>query len=391
MRTVFFNVLGSGHVNPTLPIVKALAGRGDEVTYFSYPQRRAELEANGAVFHNYGDDDFTVARYHPKGFFPTQVVPAAAGLMPYLLQEVKRLAPDLIVSDSMAPWGVAVAKVLGIPAIGSISTFAFGRETVRRLGASSGLVVDEVNVQAMETLRREYDVDIRTEDLGGYYAPVNLVYTCSSFNPPVDDRPERMEFVGPMIARAEASSDASLEEFARSGKKRLYVSMGTVVGKMFNLGPDFYRPFFEAFGDREDHRVIVSVTDGIAPESLVAPANFSIRRWVPQLELLPHVDAFVTHGGMNSANEAMYNGVPVVALPFFGDQPIVAGQVAAHGAGIVLDPHALDAKSLLVAVERLVTEPSFREAAGKISADMKRTGGVVRALEVIDEVVRAGA
>ncbi|GMH23273.1 hypothetical protein Nepgr_025116 [Nepenthes gracilis] len=44
--------------------------------------------------------------------------------------------------------------------------------------------------------------------------------------------------------------------------------------------------------------------------------------WAPQLALLAHpsVAAFVTHGGWNSILESIVSGVPMICLPFFGDQ-----------------------------------------------------------------------
>src|SRR5258706_3757142 len=100
LKIAFCNVLGSGHVNPTLPIVEALTQRGDEVSYYCYPPRRAAIENVGARFRNYGSDDFNVAQHHPHGVLPTQLLPAPAALMPYLVDERTRLHPHLILSDT---------------------------------------------------------------------------------------------------------------------------------------------------------------------------------------------------------------------------------------------------------------------------------------------------
>ena len=45
--------------------------------------------------------------------------------------------------------------------------------------------------------------------------------------------------------------------------------------------------------------------------------------WLPQNDVLGHAQtrAFLSHCGANSLYEAAYHGVPIVALPFFGDQP----------------------------------------------------------------------
>ena len=64
------------------------------------------------------------------------------------------------------------------------------------------------------------------------------------------------------------------------------------------------------------------------PETLGnIPSNIWTYSYVPQLEVLQHTDLFITHGGMNSVNEAMYYGVPMLVMPVINDQPLNAAQV----------------------------------------------------------------
>jgi len=386
LKIAFCNVLGSGHVNPTLPLVDALTGRGDEVTYYSYPARRAVIEQVGARYRNYGSDDFRVAQYHPQGTFPTQLLPATVAVLPYLIDELTRLDPDLIVTDSMAPWGLAAGRVLNKRVLGSVPTFALSRKHVALMMQQFDVARDAVVLGAIQKLRENWDLRFDVADVGFHASDVNVVYTSRAFNPPLDDRTERFEFIGPMLGRKGARGDFPLSLFEAGGRKRLYISMGTVVGDMMKLGQEFFQSFFAAFGDRADYLVALSVGAETDPDSLEAPSNFIVRRTVPQLDLLQHVDAFLTHGGMNSMCEAMAHGVPVVCLPFFGDQFLTAEQARSLGAGLVLDPKQLDPSALLSAVERVTGEPSFRQAAAALQTGMQQTGGVPRALQVIDEL-----
>jgi UDP:flavonoid glycosyltransferase YjiC (YdhE family) len=77
---------------------------------------------------------------------------------------------------------------------------------------------------------------------------------------------------------------------------------------------------------------VVLSTGGADLDLGAPPENFVVCRFVPQLALLERTAVFVPHGGMNSANEAPYFGVPLVVVPQRGDQHMVggAGRVAAR-------------------------------------------------------------
>ncbi|XP_017781857.1 PREDICTED: UDP-glucuronosyltransferase 1-7C [Nicrophorus vespilloides] len=65
------------------------------------------------------------------------------------------------------------------------------------------------------------------------------------------------------------------------------------------------------------------------------PNNLVIRKWFPQQDILRHhkVKLFITQGGMQSLDEAMYTKTPVVVIPFFGDQFSNARKVEKIGFG----------------------------------------------------------
>ncbi|XP_050298919.1 UDP-glycosyltransferase UGT5-like isoform X1 [Anthonomus grandis grandis] len=72
------------------------------------------------------------------------------------------------------------------------------------------------------------------------------------------------------------------------------------------------------------------------------PANVLIKKWCPQADILAHpkMKLFITHGGLLSTTETIYHGVPILAIPVFGDQPTNAARAEADGYGLKF--HYLD-------------------------------------------------
>jgi UDP:flavonoid glycosyltransferase YjiC (YdhE family) len=64
---------------------------------------------------------------------------------------------------------------------------------------------------------------------------------------------------------------------------------------------------------------------------------------------------------------ALLAGVPQVVVPLFADQPSNARRIADLGAGLTAGAH--DPAEIRAAVERLLAEPAFRIAAGRVALE----------------------
>jgi UDP:flavonoid glycosyltransferase YjiC (YdhE family) len=63
---------------------------------------------------------------------------------------------------------------------------------------------------------------------------------------------------------------------------------------------------------------------------------------------------------------ALAHGLPSVLLPVGADQPHTAHVLADLGAGIVLDPLAATSGDIAAAVRRLLDDPAYALAAGRV-------------------------
>ena len=88
--------------------------------------------------------------------------------------------------------------------------------------------------------------------------------------------------------------------------------------------------------------------------------NFDINVIISELFVLtghPNVLLFVSHGGLLGTLEALYNGVPVVGIPFYGDQRINLANLEARGMGIQLQYNNVTKQSVLDALRTVLQQP----------------------------------
>ena len=73
----------------------------------------------------------------------------------------------------------------------------------------------------------------------------------------------------------------------------------------------------------------------------------------------PQIKVFVYHCGMNGVWEAVYHGVPIVAVPLFADQFDNAQRIVSRGIGVKLDITTLTSKKLADAILEVANNPRY--------------------------------
>jgi MGT family glycosyltransferase len=99
------------------------------------------------------------------------------------------------------------------------------------------------------------------------------------------------------------------------------------------------------------------------------------------MSILQKADVFITHCGMNSVNESLYYGVPMVLFPLHSEQGVVADRVAELGVGEKLKGNR--PKYLAKAVADVLGDPTYLENAQKLSENFRNAGGAIEAAGVI--------
>ena len=389
MKIVFFCIPAWGHTNPTLGVVRELIARGHEVRYCSYEPMRGAIEKAGAQFVPCDAYDAQIhfteadnARVGKDLAFSTElIVDMTLALDDAMFEEMRELAPDVIVGDSMAFWAKLIAQKLGVPFVSSTTTFAFNKESAKVMGQTpQGLfsllfALPKIN-KSLDRLRKKgYAVKNVLDIIANGSDTDTIVYTSPEFQPCAETFSDRYAFVGPILRPV-------TQPLEKAELPTVYVSLGTVD----NRHPDFYRNCLTAFADAP-YRVILSVGERTDLAALgEIPENCTVAPRVDQMAVLAASDVFVTHCGMNSVSEALYHGVPLVLFPQTPEQRGVANRVHQLGAGRFLGSDAPTA--IRAAVDAVLHDEANRVAAQKISASFRKCGGAKAAADKIEATAK---
>ena len=101
--------------------------------------------------------------------------------------------------------------------------------------------------------------------------------------------------------------------------------------------------------------------------------KFMFGTWLPQFDLLRHENSklLISHCGLNSLQESLFAGVPIIGFPIFADQPSNAGKVVRKGFVLKLELKSFSVQELAAAIDEVITNPSYKAKVEKASEIMK--------------------
>jgi MGT family glycosyltransferase len=400
-KYVFLNVPARGHVNPTLAVAQELVRRGQKVSYYLTEEFRDVVEATGAVFEPYESklkdmpampSSFSSTADGPTGRVgPRFMLEDLQYVPPQVIDRIRAEQPDAIVYDFMCVWAKTVIDELQVPAIITRATYASnehfslmehmrasmqnrpgGREMMERMKA----YMEAQGPGMANLLTSIFSAFSRVEQL-------NIIFMPREFQPAADTFDDRYLFVGPSILPRHEATDFPFDRLSLE-QPLLYISLGSI----FTNQPEFYKQCFAAFAD-QDWQVVLSIGKQTDLAALgPVPENFLLSPYVPQLEILPRTQLFVTHAGTNSVMESLYFGVPMVLIPQQPEQQLHAQRVVDMGLGVMLEKETVNATSLREAVGRVAHNPRYRERTQHMQQSMRTAGGYQRAADAIMEFTR---
>jgi UDP:flavonoid glycosyltransferase YjiC (YdhE family) len=199
--------------------------------------------------------------------------------------------------------------------------------------------------------------------------------------------PPFVHLVGPIFPKTVKPLSPSLSKWLEEGKESqgvVYIAFGTLA----TLEAWQAKALVEGLTDNR-FRVLWSLPKNQQHLLPTLPSSFRIEDFVPQQTVLSHaaVRAFVSHCGMNSINEALYWGKPILALPFFGDQHYNAARIVDLGVALKLNKQSFDSAEVRQKINHLLSNPSYTDAARQMAVILKSTGGLDKAADIVETML----
>jgi UDP:flavonoid glycosyltransferase YjiC (YdhE family) len=298
------------------------------------------------------------------------LVPLAEWMEPTVRRAISRVRPDVVITDQQALAGALVAERAGIPWATSASTSS---ELVDSLGDMPK--VRDWLTSLLTALRHRMG-DPAAEGDPRFSPRLVIAFTTAT----LAGEPGRpVLFVGPVERPPVGNGGFPLDRIDPT-RATILVTMGTA---NTDVTGNFLRECAAALRARPWAQGVFADPG----DSLREVAGDFLRvPWLPQQALLPHASAVICHAGHNTVCESLACGVPLVLAPIRDDQPIIAEQVAAVGAGIRLRFAHARAEHIGRAADQVLTEPSFAAAAGRVRDSFDTAGGAPAAADALEKL-----
>jgi MGT family glycosyltransferase len=416
MKIGFLSLPLTGHLNPMTALARKLQSRGHEVVFIGVPDIEPVVRAADLDFVPFCENEYppgsvakswdgvaqlhglNVVRYTARELTPgllkaaLEHLPgklAETGVNALVLDTVYRLL-EIVPMHLRLPY-VQIWNILHFDFSGStpLALYSWPHETSPEALARNvvGLeIVREIRGPVIPLAQSyaernglEIDWSIPAATLSKLAV---ITQTPKEFDFPIPHLPPQFHYAGPFHDN-EGREPVSFPWEKLTGKPLIYASLGTIVNGLNKV----YGTILEAVGEFPEMQVVLSVGRHFSPRDLGSiPSNTIVVRIAPQIELLKRAVLCITHAGLNTALEALAQGVPMVAIPIGYDQPGVAARIAYHGVGEFVEIGDLTARHLSRLIIKIKANPSYRDKARWFQKVLGETRGLDIAADIIERV-----
>jgi len=388
-----FALLTAGHMNPLLGLSAKLVERGHRVTFpadAGYASRVAQTGATPFLWEPVSAEG-TLGRV---AALEHQSIPdlewwrlRASILYPWFLLnsavEVSQLgatyaadAPDLILYDRLAFAGRIIGNRLNAPLIQTYPHFAYYNGLLHR---QDGVCSNPPPMLDFAKLLDDFLQAYGISDTGNLWHTEkhNLFFIPRAFQFYQESFDDRYSFVGACLNRP----------FSRSWKSRDPERPLILVSDMAGARSPYFDLFIDSLSDLDAHVVLSIGADLNAADLKALPSNFEINQHSSHLEILPHAALAICQGGMGSTLEALYHGVPVIALPLTRFHEEVAYRTAELGLGFSLPRQVVTADKIRECVAQALSDAVLKNRVKEMQPRFRAQDGAELAANTIESFI----
>ncbi|OLD53977.1 MAG: hypothetical protein AUI56_01750 [Actinobacteria bacterium 13_1_40CM_2_66_13] len=332
-----------------------------------------------------------------------QVLPAELNLGPRLASAVREAmtttggdlkAAGPMVERALAAWAKEVARPVGQAVVqlrpDAAVTSLFGVEVMKEADLSSPWAVVNSTFYVGPNPPRPVE-----EDIGSRAIPLILRYarlieaadmvlhaTDPVFDFSFDRLPARHHYVGPLgLWEPRLDTPSYLEE---PGDPWVLVSISSQLQDDLPLA----EAALAALADKPVRVVLTVGPDHEPAEVSLRPANAHVEQVVPHSAVLKRGVLLVSHAGHGSVMKALWEGKPMVLVPWGRDQPGVAARAHALGVAEVVARGDGSEVTLAAAIDRVLASSEMREAATSHATRLQTTDPPGTAATLLESLAR---
>ncbi len=366
---LFITWHGGGNVPPAIGIAQKLKEHGHSVSF--------------------AGDEIQQHRIMNRGFSFTSIEPLSREWMDlapgdqklaclnHLRQFAEMVASeqvDAILVDCMMHAALAAVENLDLP-------YAVLVHTIPGSLAPGGMF-DHITMSSFNAIRAYAGRNAVSSSWEAWSSAPVICATIPELDPLAGQVPSSFQYVGPLFERVPSSGWHS-PWTGNDPRPLVLVSFSThsqwdetsrINRTLEALAGDYYR---------------VLVTSGMAEiKGILKLENAVVTPYLPHSEVLPQVKLAVIHAGHGSVINSLAHGVPMVCLPnTYSDQPMLAVQVEAIGAGLALDGDNATVEEIAQAAKQVISDPSYFATARRLAGEIKAAQDGDQAVSMLERLL----
>lgn len=373
MNILFVNIPILSHIIPSLDIVEKLVSNGHKVDYINSNHFKELIEDTGA------------------NLIPYLKVPNALSNVDLWMYKISYDTAvkigcnyDIIIYEMADFIGESIGEYLKKPTVRICSQFALNDNIKNKLLYSNSKYIPfryKKSAKFWTKLFLSLNVKFRYND---YYdeitnnaSKLNIILTSKKFQYFGETFNSNYKFVGPCISNKYKTTNS----IKKNNKNQLiYISAGTI-----SSSKSFIKKCVKAFANTK-YNVIISTGERNKKNKYTKKffPNIKIVNWVSQYEILSKASLFISHAGMNSVNEALYFGVPLIISPITNDQFIIADRIEELNIGKRINIKEISPSSLFDLSNEILNDQNILHNTNDIMKNMRNSGGSDIAVNLIE-------